>query len=83
ELVHDTREDWRPAGTHAGLPRRVRQESLAPQLRKRPPPPPPRVGGGVSGSIARSPEEARSLMASIQQGWRRGRASDVGDEGER
>ncbi|MEU8798760.1 nitrate- and nitrite sensing domain-containing protein [Spirillospora sp. NPDC048819] len=79
----DARDDWQPAGTHAGLPRRVRQENLAPQLRKRPPPPPPSVGGGASGGIARSPEEARSLMASIQQGWRRGRASDVGDEGTR
>ncbi|WP_024935428.1 sensor histidine kinase [Actinomadura welshii] len=75
-------EDWQPAGTHAGLPRRVRQENLAPQLRKSPPAP-PRIGGVTAGGVARSPEEARSLMASIQQGWRRGRASDVGDEGTR
>jgi len=75
-------EDWQPAGTHAGLPRRVRQRNLAPQLRKRPPSPPP-TGGTATGAVARSPEEARSLMASIQQGWRRGRASDVGDEGTR
>ncbi|MBO2458986.1 sensor histidine kinase [Actinomadura violacea] len=70
-----------PAGTHAGLPRRVRQENLAPQLRKEPPPQPPPVGGGDG--VARSPEEARSLMASVQQGWRRGRASDGEDEGTR
>ncbi|WP_433230528.1 sensor histidine kinase [Actinomadura formosensis] len=76
-------EEWQPAGTHAGLPRRVRQKNLAPQLRKSPPPAPPQAGGGASGSIARSPEEARSLMASVQQGWRRGRASEVGDEGTR
>jgi signal transduction histidine kinase len=76
---HDDGGDWQPAGTHAGLPRRVRQKNLAPQLRKRPPAP-PRAGGVTAGGIARSPEEARSLMASIQQGWRRGRASDVGDE---
>ncbi|MEU9866304.1 ATP-binding protein [Actinomadura sp. NPDC048021] len=75
-------EDWQPAGTHAGLPRRVRQRNLAPQLRDRPPSPPP-SGGGATGAVARSPEEARSLMASIQQGWRRGRASDMGDEGTR
>ncbi|NEA25917.1 nitrate- and nitrite sensing domain-containing protein [Actinomadura bangladeshensis] len=77
----DEDDDWEPAGTagtHAGLPRRVRQKNLAPQLRKRPPPPP--APAGASGGIARSPEEARSLMASIQQGWRRGRATDVGDE---
>ncbi|NKZ04661.1 sensor histidine kinase [Actinomadura latina] len=76
-------DDWEPAGTHAGLPRRVRQKNLAPQLRKRPPPPPAPPGGTASGGIARSPEEARSLMASIQQGWRRGRATDVGEEGTR
>ncbi|MEV4005026.1 nitrate- and nitrite sensing domain-containing protein [Actinomadura sp. NPDC049753] len=75
-------EDWQPAGTHAGLPRRVRQRNLAPQLRDRPPSHPP-AGGGATGAVARSPEEARSLMASIQQGWRRGRASDMGDEGTR
>ncbi|WP_433477621.1 sensor histidine kinase [Spirillospora sp. CA-142024] len=78
----NTAEDWQPAGTYAGLPRRVRQKNLAPQLRSTPPPP-PRAGGATAGGIARSPEEARSLMASIQQGWRRGRASEVGDEGTR
>ncbi|TDC12880.1 hypothetical protein E1284_22005 [Actinomadura bangladeshensis] len=80
----DEDDDWEPAGTagtHAGLPRRVRQKNLAPQLRKRPPPAP--APAGASEGIARSPEEARSLMASIQQGWRRGRATDVGDEGNR
>jgi signal transduction histidine kinase len=76
-------EGGSPAGTHAGLPRRVRQENLAPQLRKEPPPLPPPVGGGAAGGVARSPEEARSLMASVQQGWRRGRASDGEDEGTR
>ncbi|MWA06382.1 hypothetical protein F8568_039770 [Actinomadura sp. LD22] len=76
-------EGGSPAGTHAGLPRRVRQENLAPQLRKEPPPLPPPVGGGTAGGVARSPEEARSLMASVQQGWRRGRASDGEDEGTR
>ncbi|MFD0682979.1 sensor histidine kinase [Actinomadura fibrosa] len=70
------------AGTYAGLPRRVRQENLAPQLRKASAPP-PAAGGGTSSGVARSPEEARSLIASIQQGWRRGLASDVGDEGTR
>ncbi|MBD2891955.1 hypothetical protein amrb99_08630 [Actinomadura sp. RB99] len=76
-------EGGSPAGTHAGLPRRVRQENLAPQLRKEPPPLPPPVAGGPAGGVARSPEEARSLMASVQQGWRRGRASDGEDEGTR
>ncbi|XVQ12927.1 sensor histidine kinase [Spirillospora sp. CA-255316] len=70
-----------PAGTHAGLPRRRRQESLAPQLRrKHGTPPPPAAEQGPAGVIVRSPEEARSMMASIQRGWRRARASDPGDE---
>ncbi|WP_165495069.1 sensor histidine kinase [Actinomadura roseirufa] len=69
----------RSAGTYAGLPRRVRQESLAPQLREEPPP----AGDGPDGGVARSPEEARRLMTSIQQGWRRGLESDARDEGKR
>ncbi|KAB2343311.1 sensor histidine kinase [Actinomadura rudentiformis] len=64
--------------THAGLPRRVRQENLAPQLRKERPAAPDLA----TGPVARSPEEARSLMASMQQGWRRGRESDVEGEDE-
>ncbi len=60
------------------LPRRVRQASLAPQLREstqygRP---------GTNGDPAtapettadRSPEEARSTITAIQQGWERGRS---------
>ncbi|MBC6458318.1 sensor histidine kinase [Actinomadura sp. HBU206391] len=59
-----------PADTHAGLPRRVRQENLAPQLRgKRSP---QSVGGG--GEAARSPEQTGAVIASMQEGWRRGRA---------
>ncbi|GAA2601401.1 hypothetical protein GCM10010411_38840 [Actinomadura fulvescens] len=64
----------KPLETHAGLPRRRRQESLAPQLRaENRRPLPPAVGDSAHGVVARSPEEARSLMSSIQQGWRRGR----------
>ncbi|WP_239136994.1 sensor histidine kinase, partial [Sphaerisporangium rufum] len=56
-----------------GLPVRVRQASLAPQLR-RPEPGEPRD------VTARSPEELMSLMSSMQQGWRRGR-DDTGRTG--
>jgi signal transduction histidine kinase len=55
------------------LPRRVRQASLAPQLR----------GQGDDATEAagaateRSPEEARSMMSSLQDGARRGRADDL------
>jgi signal transduction histidine kinase len=75
-------------GTHRGLPRRVRLASLAPQLRSRdagthsdgtnttaaaawPSP-----GGRVT---EHSPEHTRSRMASLQDGWLRGRRDDVAD----
>jgi signal transduction histidine kinase len=60
-------------GTHLGLPRRVRQASLAPQLRDRPEPASPAAGPGGNSS-ARSPDEMRTMMSSLQDGWQRGRA---------
>ncbi|GLW07639.1 hypothetical protein Misp01_27690 [Microtetraspora sp. NBRC 13810] len=50
-----------------GLPVRVRQASLAPQLRK----PPARKDRDVT---TRSPEELLDLMTSMQEGWRKGRS---------
>jgi signal transduction histidine kinase len=50
-----------------GLPRRVRQANLAPQLRKPVVEPEPTVA-------ARSPEQVRSLMSALQSGTNRGRA---------
>jgi signal transduction histidine kinase len=62
-----------PGGTHRGLPRRLRQTSLAPQLRGQPsaasPAPPP---------AERSPEDMRSLLSALQDGWQRGRAGEGG-----
>ncbi|MFG1999028.1 nitrate- and nitrite sensing domain-containing protein [Spirillospora sp. NPDC048911] len=73
----------KPVETHAGLPRRRRQENLAPQLRaENRQPLPPAVGDSAHGVVARSPEEARSLMSSIQKGWRRGRTTDSSDPDE-
>jgi signal transduction histidine kinase len=68
-------------GTHLGMPRRVRQASLAPQLKSgpaaesaasSPPPAPP---------VTRSPEQARSLMAALQTGWQQGRTDDLDEPG--
>ncbi|WP_051713160.1 sensor histidine kinase [Spirillospora albida] len=67
--------------THAGMPRRVRRANLAPELR----------GGGANGTGetprpgGRSPDRARSVMASMQSGWQRGRATPTGadDSGDR
>jgi signal transduction histidine kinase len=63
-------------GQDHGLPRRVRQANLAPQLRNR--------GAGAADAaepasepVARSPEEMRSMMSSLQDAWQRGRVDDL------
>ncbi|MEW2236188.1 histidine kinase, partial [Streptomyces sp. NPDC024062] len=78
----------RPAApdTIGGLPRRVRQASLAPQLRED-------SAGRTSGhapadtddDLERDADEVRNRMASLQRGWQRGRrqnAEDVTGPGE-
>jgi len=60
-----------PAGvstvTENGLPQRVRQASLAPQLRAT------RAAPSLAGAAAsRSPERARRVMSDFQRGWQRG-----------
>jgi signal transduction histidine kinase len=57
------------------LPRRIRQASLAPQLREEVEP----ISEAVSEE--RSPEELRTMLSSIQKGWLRGR-SDAEDDAE-
>jgi anti-sigma regulatory factor (Ser/Thr protein kinase) len=78
-----TQQDWRPSAAEArvatsdqpqvDLPRRVRQASLAPQLR---------AGGTPTASPDEpgppdepSPEAARRTMMALQRGWERGRTS--------
>lgn len=60
------------------LPRRVRQASLAPQLRENTTYGRPAANGGSTAApetaAERSPEEARSTITAIQQGWERGRS---------
>ncbi|MCX5209627.1 nitrate- and nitrite sensing domain-containing protein [Kitasatospora sp. NBC_00240] len=60
------------------LPRRVRQASLAPQLREAPARPRRAAAGraGAAGSSGRNPEEARAAMSALQQGWARGRGPE-------
>ncbi|WP_169949729.1 nitrate- and nitrite sensing domain-containing protein [Microbispora sp. H11081] len=78
-------------GTHAGLPRRVRQASIAPQLRPdqqqaqphetqqvqqgQPPRRPPLSAPTVE---ERSPEEARAMFSAFQRGAQRGREDSDG-----
>ncbi|TDE58567.1 sensor histidine kinase [Nonomuraea mesophila] len=61
------------SGTHAGLPRRVRQAKLAPKLKEEPPPEPePRA--------ERSPDEVRDLFSAFQRGTQRAR-EEASEEG--
>ncbi|MEU2981985.1 nitrate- and nitrite sensing domain-containing protein [Streptomyces hirsutus] len=65
-----------PADT-ASLPRRVRQASLAPQLKRSV----PRRNEERSQPVERDAEDVRSRMASLQRGWQRGREENAaGDD---
>jgi hypothetical protein len=62
-----------PEGTYLGLPRRVRQASMPPQLRSA-------TGGaapplpGEAAPEPPSPADSQALVSSMQRGWQRGRA---------
>jgi signal transduction histidine kinase len=62
------------AGTHRGLPRRVRQANLSPHLRARP------LAAPSRGPELRSPEQAQRLLSSLQSGWERGRKAEEGPQ---
>jgi signal transduction histidine kinase len=66
-------------GSHLGMPVRVPQASLAPQLR-------PSRDSGQQPALReapdagqREPEATRTMMMTMQQGWQRGRVDDLGD----
>jgi signal transduction histidine kinase len=66
-----------PSGSHLGMPIRVPQASLAPQLRARRGEalhPAEREALEVD---TRSPEATRNMLILMQQGWRRGRVDDL------
>ncbi|SNY30534.1 sensor histidine kinase [Paractinoplanes atraurantiacus] len=58
--------------TEDGLPKRVRQASVAAQLRRRAGAPPPAAEDEASATL-RSPEQVRSIMSALQSGTTRGR----------
>jgi hypothetical protein len=73
------------SGTVSGLPRRVRQANLAPQLKRdsNDGAPGPAGSGNPSDDLAnRDAEEVRSRMASLQRGWQRGRRHNAGEPGD-
>src|ERR1700733_11445674 len=67
------------AGSHLGMPIRVPQASLAPQLRASGDDGQQAAGGAAPDIDARSPEATRNLMILMQQGWERGRVEDLDD----
>lgn len=74
-------------GEHEGLPRRVKQASLAPQLRSDPAFRERQAaaaagqGAGSPESGGPSPEEIRATMSALQRGWQEGRSHSA-TEGE-
>ncbi len=70
-------------GGHEGdeLPRRVRQASLAVQLREAPPPERAGAARPAARPGERSPEQARATMAALRDGWHRGRDSAGSSDG--
>jgi signal transduction histidine kinase len=64
------------SGRPGGLPRRVRQASLAPQLKAEPDSRADKdtEAADFAPGFERDAEEVRSRMASLQRGWQRGRA---------
>jgi signal transduction histidine kinase len=71
------RPDTPSAGTHRGLPIRVRQANIAPQLRADSQPDSAAGAPPADPTAARSPEQTRNMMDSLQQGWQRGRTDDL------
>src|ERR1700722_8734169 len=64
------------SGIHLGMPIRVPQANMAPQLRGRQ----AARGAGAReepGADDRAPDEVRDMMTLMQQGWKRGRADDL------
>ncbi|MBT2504905.1 nitrate- and nitrite sensing domain-containing protein [Streptomyces sp. ISL-98] len=74
--------DQGPGLPPGGLPRRVRQANLAPQLREAASgrTEPANDAPGTEQDAERDAEEVRSRMASLQRGWQRGRRQNAEDE---
>jgi signal transduction histidine kinase len=71
--------DSASTGSHLGMPIRVPQASLAPQLRGRGADPQAPADDEAPGAGLRSPEATRNMLTMMQQGWRRGRLDDLDD----
>ena len=61
-------------GGEKGLPRRVRQASLAPQLRDNPPRRQTSAAPSAAPASGPTPAEIRQTMSALQRGWQEGRS---------
>jgi signal transduction histidine kinase len=82
------RDDGGPAGGPGadsdapGLPRRVRQASLAPQLRDNPPRRPTSAAVSAAPASGPTPAEIRRTMSALQRGWQEGRSQRMNTPGD-
>jgi hypothetical protein len=65
-----------------GLPRRVRQANLAPQLRDNPPRRQTAAAPSAGPASGPTPAEIRQTMSALQRGWQEGRSQQVTAPGE-
>jgi signal transduction histidine kinase len=68
-------------GDYKGLPRRVRQANLAPQLKDAAPAPGAPVASSGDNVANRSPDDIRSALSAMQRGWQQGRSVTGDDAG--
>jgi len=61
-------------GDAPGLPRRVRQANLVPQLRDSPPRRPTSTAASSASAGGPTPAEIRQTMSALQRGWQKGRS---------
>jgi len=73
------RETEGASGSHLGMPIRVPQASLAPQLQSQRDTNANTVVREGFDVDERSPEATRNMMIKMQQGWQRGRVDDLDD----
>ncbi|MEV0604601.1 nitrate- and nitrite sensing domain-containing protein [Streptomyces sp. NPDC050315] len=73
-------QEAQPAKTVPALPRRVRQASLAPQLKTSSGRPSGAATQAADRAADRDAEDVRARMASLQRGWQRGRR-ESGEDG--
>jgi hypothetical protein len=65
--------------SYKGLPRRVRQASLAPQLRDKPAATGTPAAASGDNVANRSPDDIRSALSAMQRGWQQGREDVLED----